>query len=230
MVFEHIEKLKRDFTDKYVVVDGERPELRRFKSLTGVVRTVNMNGRALVEFDGAKNIGWYDIDPDFLKVVDKPEPKAEAESEAPKKAAPKAKAAPKKEAAKSEPKKAAAGGGMSVADILAAARGGDSGETKTPAKTEAAPKPAEKKPAASGGGMSVADILAAARGDAGDAGGGDAGSTATPEPEAAPEPQVEEKEKIVVEDEAPAADSVPAGDIPTDVPGILAYCRKVDDK
>ena len=73
MVFENIEKLKQDYTDKYVVVDASRPELRRFRHLTGVVKTVNMNGRALVEFNGNENIGWYDIELDFLKVVDKPQ-------------------------------------------------------------------------------------------------------------------------------------------------------------
>ena len=52
MVFEHIEKLKREYTDKYVVVDLSRPELRRFEGQTGVIKTVNMNGNALVEFDG----------------------------------------------------------------------------------------------------------------------------------------------------------------------------------
>ena len=31
-----------------------------------------MSGRALVEFDGNSNIGWYDIGLDFLKIVDKP--------------------------------------------------------------------------------------------------------------------------------------------------------------
>jgi len=63
MVFEQIEKLKRDYTDKYVAVDASRPELKRFAGNVGVVRTVNMSGRALVEFPGYhKNIGWYDID------------------------------------------------------------------------------------------------------------------------------------------------------------------------
>ena len=61
MVFEHAEKLKTEYTDKYVIVDQERPELIRFNGLTGTVRTVNMNGRALVEFDGHENIGWYDL-------------------------------------------------------------------------------------------------------------------------------------------------------------------------
>ena len=58
MVFEHIDKLKSEYTDKYVVVDPSLPELARFRELTGIVRTVNMNGRALVEFDGHQNIGW----------------------------------------------------------------------------------------------------------------------------------------------------------------------------
>ncbi len=47
MAFEHIEKLKRDYTDKYVVVDASRPELARFRDATGLVKTVNMSGRCL---------------------------------------------------------------------------------------------------------------------------------------------------------------------------------------
>ena len=84
MVFEHIEKLKQEYTDKYVIVDDSCPELRRFVGATGTVRTVNMSGQALVEFDVYDNIGWYDIDVDFLKIVEKPvvkeEPKAAAKS------------------------------------------------------------------------------------------------------------------------------------------------------
>ena len=100
MVFEHIEKLKREYTDKYVVVDNQQPELRRFDGLTGVVKTINMNGQALVEFDGYENIGWYDISLDFLTVVDKPAPPEPAAKKAPAK-----KAAAKKPAAKKTPKK-----------------------------------------------------------------------------------------------------------------------------
>src|SRR6476469_4847159 len=92
MIFEHIEKLKHQFTDNYDVVDESRPELQRFKGLTGAVKTVNFSGKALVEFDGYNNIGWYDIDPAFLKVVPKPAPKAEEG----KKEKPAAKAAPAK--------------------------------------------------------------------------------------------------------------------------------------
>lgn len=147
MVFADIEKLKQQYTDKYVVVDGERPELARFRDLVGQVKTVNMSGRALVEFQNYHlNIGWYDIALDFLKVVDKPLPVAE-KGEA--KKAP-AKAAPMAPPAKAPAKATAAPAGKSTADILAAARGGG-----------APPKPATPKDAA--GKPSTADILAAAR-------------------------------------------------------------------
>jgi hypothetical protein len=79
MLPERIEKLKQEYTDQYVVVDGERPELARFKDLIGRVKTINFAGRALVEFEGNDNRGWYDIELDYLKVVDKPEPEPAAE-------------------------------------------------------------------------------------------------------------------------------------------------------
>ncbi|MDZ4817523.1 MAG: hypothetical protein SGJ20_00970 [Planctomycetota bacterium] len=124
MVFENIEKLKQQYTDKLVIVDDSRPELARFRDATGVVRTVNMNGRALVEFDQYANIGWYDIELDFLKVVDQPQPKREkpeAKAPAAKAAKPAAKA---KDAGTAPAKPAAAGkaGRPSVAEIMAAAR------------------------------------------------------------------------------------------------------------
>ena len=72
MVFENILQLQRQLTDKYVVVDAARPELKRFAGMTGVVKTVNFGGRALVQFDANNNIGWFDIDPQFLKVIDAP--------------------------------------------------------------------------------------------------------------------------------------------------------------
>ena len=102
---ERIETLKQEYTDKYVVVEGERPELTRFQDMVGHVRTVNFNGRALVEFDGNSDRGWHDIELDYLKVVDKPEPKPP-----PAKAKGKAKAAkaspPTAEADKPAPKEA----------------------------------------------------------------------------------------------------------------------------
>lgn len=94
MSIEQAEVLKRELTDKWVVVDKSIPELKRFAQFTGKVKTVNMSGQALVEFDSGENIGWYDINPSFLKVVDGPQkkekPAAAAAEAAPAKAAPKA--------------------------------------------------------------------------------------------------------------------------------------------
>lgn len=169
MVFEHIEKLKQEYTDKYVTVDETRPELKRFGGMTGTVRTVNMSGRALVEFDAYANIGWYDIDVDFLKVIDKPLPKPEGKK-AEAKASPKAPAADAKAAPAAKP---ASGGGMSVADMLAAARGKGGGAAPVAKPSSAADimaaarsqkggaAPAKADPKS----MSVADMLAAARGE-----------------------------------------------------------------
>ncbi|GIX03711.1 MAG: hypothetical protein KatS3mg113_0717 [Planctomycetaceae bacterium] len=81
MSIELAEKLKRELTDKWVIVDPSVPELKRFAHRTGRVKTVNMNGRALVEFDGAADIGWYDIDPAYLTVVDAPRLKAQPKEE-----------------------------------------------------------------------------------------------------------------------------------------------------
>ena len=82
MSIERAEQLKCELTDKWVVVAPNLPELRRFSALTGKVKTVNMNCRALVEFDGPEDISWYDIDPQFLTVVDGPRPKAKVEEKA----------------------------------------------------------------------------------------------------------------------------------------------------
>jgi len=83
MSIERAEQLKEKLTDKYVVVDQSIPELRRFAEWTGKVKTVNMSCRALVEFDGPVDIGWYDINPDYLIVVDGPRPKAAPAAKAP---------------------------------------------------------------------------------------------------------------------------------------------------
>ena len=135
-MFDVIERLKAEWTDKYVVIDSPAPELSRFAKTTGTVRAVNMNGRCLVEFDQFNNIAWYDIDPSHLKVVTEPLPKPEKQA--------KAKAAP---ATKTSSSKASSPQKKSTADILAAARGSGS---------KPAAKPAGK--------LSTADILAKARG------------------------------------------------------------------
>jgi hypothetical protein len=205
MIFEHIETLKKRFTDKYVVVDGELPELKRFSGLTGTVKTVNMSGRALVEFDGYNNIGWYDIDPAFLKVVDAPLPKPEEPGKKGKEPAAKAE---KPAAAKPAAPKAAApaaGGGKSVADIIAAAKAGKGAAPAATAKAEAPATPAAATPAG-GKGMSVADILAAARSKPGAAAPAPA-AKATPASAAptAPSPAKVDPKKMSVADIIAAA-------------------------
>jgi hypothetical protein len=211
-MFEVIERLKTEWTDKYVVIDSPAPELARFTDTTGVVKTVNMNGRCLVEFDQYNNTGWYDIDPSCLKIVPKPlpkpaEPKAKPAAKAPA-AKPAAKApAAKPAAAKAPAAKPAAGKRPSTADILAAARG----KAAAPAA-----KPAGK--------MSTADILAAARGKQA------AKAPAGPEPaaveDAAPEPVAEAAPEPVVQAPKPPA----AGPLPTTTAEKIAWCRANDAK
>lgn len=70
--FERIERLRREWGDKYVEVDADVPSLRRFAGRIGRVMTVNMNGHALVQFSGTNDIGWYDIDPVRLRIVAAP--------------------------------------------------------------------------------------------------------------------------------------------------------------
>ncbi len=83
MSIDLAEKLKEKLTDKFVLVDASVPELKRFANWTGRVKTVNMNCRALVEFDGPVDISWYDIDPAYLTVVDAPVKRAAAAAKAP---------------------------------------------------------------------------------------------------------------------------------------------------
>jgi hypothetical protein len=149
---DRLDRVRREYIDKYVVVDAKRPELARFGDVVGQVKTVNMNGRALVEFlDYHCNTGWHDIELDYLKVVDPPASKKEpvrgaAEDSAKKRPVAASAKAPvakrlsplemarqqgpagKKTAAKSRPE----GGKSPVADILAAARGQAPAEKGTP--------------------------------------------------------------------------------------------------
>ncbi|MCA9035458.1 MAG: hypothetical protein KDA91_10015 [Planctomycetaceae bacterium] len=136
MSIERAERLKKELTDKWVVVADGVPELKRFAKFTGQVKTVNMNCRALVQFDGPVDIGWYDIDPGFLTVVDGPRPKA-----APAKVE-------KPEKAPSAPKAAPAAGGGSPLDKIRAAGGA--------AKPSGGGSPLDKIRAAGGAGAAAA--------------------------------------------------------------------------
>jgi pyruvate/2-oxoglutarate dehydrogenase complex dihydrolipoamide acyltransferase (E2) component len=202
-MFDVIERLKAEWTDKYVVIDSPAPELARFARATGQVKTVNMNGRCLVEFDQFNNIGWYDVDPACLKVVPKPLPKPAEPKEKP--AKPAAKAAPAKEAAKP-----AAAKKPSTADILAAARG----------KAAAAPAAGSAKPSA-GAKPSTAEILARAR-----------GAKAAPPTVAEPEESAA-AEATPAEAPAPAkpaAKKAAGGSLPTTTADKIAWCRTHDAK
>lgn len=230
---EQIEDLKQKYTDKYVMVHGDRPELARFRDHVGQVKTVNMSGRALVQFaDYHLNIGWYDIGLDYLKVVDKSEIAAKQPAE-------KKHAAPaKKPASAAEPKPAApakAAGKPSVADILAAARSGAAKPAASPPapKKEAAPKAAEAAPAkVDPKKMSTADILAMARG----------GKSAAPAAKAPPEEPAlnapaEEPVATPAEPE-PVAEATPAPAVKTSsgpidksamsIEQMVAYCHEHD--
>lgn len=219
MALDQIEKVQQEYTDKYVQVDGNRAELARFNDLVGQVKTVNMSGRALVEFiDYNLSTGWYDIDLDYLKVVEKPEPKAKEAKK------PAAKKAPAKPAAK----KADAGGEKKLSP-LELARQGDGAKKKKPSPAEMmaamkankpaaakAEKPADAKVDRSK--MSVADMLAAAR-------GGDAKpAAAKSEPELEVEAPVVEE---VVEAEAPAAGG-PVDKSKMTVAEMINFCREKD--
>lgn len=55
---DQIEQLRSEWTDQFVQVIIDRPELKRFAGRVGRIVTVNHNGKALIDFaDGA----WYDI-------------------------------------------------------------------------------------------------------------------------------------------------------------------------
>ena len=202
-MFEVIERLKAEWTDKYVVIDSPAPELARFARATGQVKTVNMNGRCLVEFDQFNNTAWYDVDPSCLRMVPKPLPKPAEPKEKP--AKPAAKAAPGKEAAKPAAKKPAAANKPSTADILAAARG----------KAAAAPAAGAAKPAA-GAKPSTAEILARARG----------AKAAAPPAEAVSEAPAAEAPPPA----KPAAQKTAGGSLPTTTAEKIAWCRAHDAK
>jgi hypothetical protein len=232
--------MKREYTDKYVLVDPVRPELARFRDVVGRVKTVNMNGQALVEFDDYHlNTGWFDIAPEFLKVVDKPPPKA---PKVEKKPAAKAEAKPvaaKAPAAKAPAKPQAAAGKSSVADILAAARAGKAAPAKTAGEmAKAETTTAKAAPAASATGepakvdrskMSVAEMLAAARG------GGAPAAKPGPATAIPAEPAAEE-EVAEPPAESPAPAAAATGDVrPVDkskmtIDQMIAYCREHDAK
>jgi hypothetical protein len=63
-----MDELKQIWTDRYVQARSDRPELKRFEGRVGRIVTVNLSGKAIVDFaDGA----WYDIpaSEEYLTIV-----------------------------------------------------------------------------------------------------------------------------------------------------------------
>jgi hypothetical protein len=73
------ENLKREWTDQFVEVNAERPELKRFAGIVGRVVTVNFNNKAIVDFQDG---GWYDISAstEYLRKLDPETAKAKFNS------------------------------------------------------------------------------------------------------------------------------------------------------
>ena len=81
MTPEELADLKETLTGQAVMVEAFRPELTRWANIRGRVITINCNGRALVQFEGA-DPGFYDIDPEYLRIAEPPAeqpPASEAE-------------------------------------------------------------------------------------------------------------------------------------------------------
>ncbi len=73
--FAITEALQREWTDQFVQVNPERPELKRFAGVVGRVVTVNWNNKAVIDFQDG---GWYDItaSTEYLTKLDPAEAKA----------------------------------------------------------------------------------------------------------------------------------------------------------
>jgi hypothetical protein len=63
------EALVREWTDQFVEVNADQPELKRFAGIVGRVITVNWNNKAVVDFQDG---GWYDVtaSTDYLRKLD----------------------------------------------------------------------------------------------------------------------------------------------------------------
>jgi hypothetical protein len=80
--FSHrVEALKREWTDRYVEVQPEVPELKRFQGIVGRVVTVNCSGKAIVDFQDG---GWYDItaSEEYLRLLNPEEAKSKYNAKA----------------------------------------------------------------------------------------------------------------------------------------------------
>ena len=185
MSIQRAEDLKREWTDRFVKVQGGVPELRRFEGLVGTVKTVNMNCRLLIEFDTPADISWYDIAPQFVLSVDPEEARKVSEASKVIEASSDKTAAKPAAAAKAAAKPAAggspldairAGGAASTAakpasggSPLDAIRAGGAAGSKSSATPQAQTADTKPTPAATSGGSPLDQIRAqSSGGSAGD--------------------------------------------------------------
>ena len=225
-LLEEVTGLQREWTDRFVQVDGSIPELKRFAGLTGQVKTVNMSGHALVEFTGSEDIGWYDIHPQFLTVVEVDVP---TESTDDTQAAVEDAPAPAQET--TAPAAEAPPADTSNLSPLELARLQDSGgaapaPAAAPAKEAAAPTekaaPAEKAPAVDTSNLSPLEL--ARLQDS----GGSAPATTEEETTATDDAAVDEPEEVA-SDNSPASNvDIPEAEGPERTAAILAACRAQD--
>ncbi|MFH5804103.1 hypothetical protein [Alienimonas sp. DA493] len=192
------EELKARWTGRAVAVRSAAAvgPLARFRGRTGRVRTVNMNGRALVQFDGADET-WFDLDPAALEpapeTADTPPPVRAAVGEEPQgEPAPGALEKPPAKMRPQTPAAAKAEGGKKLSVLELARQQGAAG-TGVPEESDAASKP----PAKSAGGkkMSVLE-LARQQGAAGQSTPADPASPA--EPPAEPPSEAKPAKKLSV--------------------------------
>lgn len=133
---DRVERLRLEYTDQYVVVEGDHPELARYRGKVGQVRTINANGRALVEFEGDR--GRYDLELDYLKVVDKPKPKEPPAKEAKAKPAASEEKAPAPSQPPSEPK-------TKLSELELARQQKDAEKAKPIERSSESPRESEKR-------------------------------------------------------------------------------------
>jgi hypothetical protein len=78
---QRYEELKQRWIDKFVRVNADCPELKRFAGIVGRVITVNRNNKAIVDFQDG---GWYDISAseEYLTLVDPAEAKGKYDATA----------------------------------------------------------------------------------------------------------------------------------------------------
>ena len=224
-LLEEVTGLQREWTDRFVQVDGSIPELKRFAGLTGQVKTVNMSGHALVEFTGSEDIGWYDIHPQFLTVVEAAVPAestddTQAVAEDPPAPAQEETTAPAEEAPPVDTSN------LSPLELARLQDSGGAAPAAAPAKEAAAPTeeaaPAEKAPAVDTSNLSPLEL--ARLQDS----GGSAPATTEEETTATDDAAVDEPEEVA-SDNSPASNvDIPEAEGPERTAAILAACRAQD--